>query len=268
MSKPSVFAPTPQVSRPTSPGAGDLGSSLSTAGYDKDEDRQGLMMNELGRRDSRERREREKEAVAPTSREQGECDETRRGVGAARSHNNTIRRPCVNAPRSHGLQTLNLAHGCCLASTTPRLPVAPSTRNAARLTRSSAYLILLRREYHDDRRQQGEQVSRYHRPFASSTSHLAVDLAVHIRRYNFKGSTDAQYVVSGRNFTMTFLLLAIQSAVCVIAVWTVKRLGIITCKWCRSPHLDQKLYAQPPNPRHDEDTREGVFYVYPDHQLI
>jgi GDP-mannose transporter len=28
---------------------------------------------------------------------------------------------------------------------------------------------------------------------------------------------------------MTFLLLSIQSAVCVIVVWTVKRMGIITC---------------------------------------
>lgn len=30
---------------------------------------------------------------------------------------------------------------------------------------------------------------------------------------------------------MTFLLLAIQSAVCVFAVWTVKRFGIITCEF-------------------------------------
>ncbi|WWD06901.1 GDP-mannose transporter 1 [Kwoniella europaea PYCC6329] len=37
-----------------------------------------------------------------------------------------------------------------------------------------------------------------------------------------------KYVVSGRHFTMTFLLLAIQSAVCVLAVWSVKRFGIIT----------------------------------------
>jgi hypothetical protein len=29
---------------------------------------------------------------------------------------------------------------------------------------------------------------------------------------------------------MTFLLLAIQSAVCVLAVYTVKRAGVITCK--------------------------------------
>ena len=28
---------------------------------------------------------------------------------------------------------------------------------------------------------------------------------------------------------MTFLLLAIQSGVCVLVVWTVKRVGIITC---------------------------------------
>lgn len=39
-----------------------------------------------------------------------------------------------------------------------------------------------------------------------------------------------QYVVSGENFTMTFLLLAIQSAVCVLAVWSVKRAGFITCE--------------------------------------
>ncbi|KAK1922731.1 hypothetical protein DB88DRAFT_496118 [Papiliotrema laurentii] len=37
-----------------------------------------------------------------------------------------------------------------------------------------------------------------------------------------------KYVVSGAHFTMTFLLLAIQSGVCVLAVWTVKRLGYIT----------------------------------------
>lgn len=28
---------------------------------------------------------------------------------------------------------------------------------------------------------------------------------------------------------MTFLLLAIQSSVCVLAVWSVKRMGVITC---------------------------------------
>lgn len=38
-----------------------------------------------------------------------------------------------------------------------------------------------------------------------------------------------QYVVSGANFDMTFLLLAIQSAFCVLAVTLVKRLGIISC---------------------------------------
>ncbi|ORX39294.1 hypothetical protein BD324DRAFT_619163 [Kockovaella imperatae] len=36
-----------------------------------------------------------------------------------------------------------------------------------------------------------------------------------------------KYVVSGANFTMTFLLLAIQSSVCVLAVWSVKRMGMI-----------------------------------------
>lgn len=39
-----------------------------------------------------------------------------------------------------------------------------------------------------------------------------------------------QYVVSGKDFTMTFLLLAIQSGVCVLAVWSVKKLGVITCE--------------------------------------
>lgn len=29
---------------------------------------------------------------------------------------------------------------------------------------------------------------------------------------------------------MTFLLLAIQSSVCVLAVWSVKRLGVINCE--------------------------------------
>ncbi|WVO22558.1 GDP-mannose transporter 1 [Cryptococcus decagattii] len=37
-----------------------------------------------------------------------------------------------------------------------------------------------------------------------------------------------KYVVSGANFTMTFLLLAIQSSVCVLAVTAVKKLGFIT----------------------------------------
>jgi len=45
---------------------------------------------------------------------------------------------------------------------------------------------------------------------------------------------DGKYVVSGANFTMTFLLLAIQSTVCVLAVWSVKRMGVITCM---SPYL-------------------------------
>jgi hypothetical protein len=42
--------------------------------------------------------------------------------------------------------------------------------------------------------------------------------------------TPPQYVVSGRHFTMTFLLLAIQSGVCVLAVWGVKRAGVISCE--------------------------------------
>ena len=46
MSKPSPFAPTPQsFSRPASPGGYNLGSP---GGLDKDEDRQGLMMSNLG----------------------------------------------------------------------------------------------------------------------------------------------------------------------------------------------------------------------------
>ncbi|OXB35778.1 GDP-mannose transporter 2 [Cryptococcus neoformans] len=36
-----------------------------------------------------------------------------------------------------------------------------------------------------------------------------------------------KFVVSGRQFTMTFLLLAIQSFVCVACVWIAKRIGII-----------------------------------------
>lgn len=44
-----------------------------------------------------------------------------------------------------------------------------------------------------------------------------------------------QYVVSGANFTMTFLLLAIQSSVCVLAVWSVKRMGVITCELSSHP---------------------------------
>ncbi|WVQ72691.1 GDP-mannose transporter 2 [Cryptococcus sp. DSM 104548] len=37
-----------------------------------------------------------------------------------------------------------------------------------------------------------------------------------------------KFVVSGRQFTMTFLLLAIQSFVCVACVWVAKRIGMIT----------------------------------------
>ncbi|KAK6910944.1 GDP-mannose transporter 2 [Kwoniella mangroviensis CBS 8507] len=37
-----------------------------------------------------------------------------------------------------------------------------------------------------------------------------------------------KFVVSGHQFTMTFLLLTIQSAVCVACVWTVKRIGFIS----------------------------------------
>lgn len=38
----------------------------------------------------------------------------------------------------------------------------------------------------------------------------------------------AQYVVSGRNFSMNFLLLCIQSSVCVLCVLAVKKLRIIS----------------------------------------
>lgn len=37
-----------------------------------------------------------------------------------------------------------------------------------------------------------------------------------------------QYVVSGKGFSMNFLLLAIQSTVCVSCVYTVKRLKVIS----------------------------------------
>lgn len=37
-----------------------------------------------------------------------------------------------------------------------------------------------------------------------------------------------KYVVSGAHFDMNFLLLTIQSAVCVAAVFIAKRLGVIT----------------------------------------
>lgn len=39
-----------------------------------------------------------------------------------------------------------------------------------------------------------------------------------------------KYVVSGRNFSMNFLLLCIQSSVCVACVMTVKKLGIISIR--------------------------------------
>jgi len=37
-----------------------------------------------------------------------------------------------------------------------------------------------------------------------------------------------QFVVSGRNFSMNFLLLCIQSSVCVACVMVVKRIGVIS----------------------------------------
>lgn len=40
--------------------------------------------------------------------------------------------------------------------------------------------------------------------------------------------TTVQYVVSGRNFSMNFLLLCIQSTVCVLCVLSVKKLRIIS----------------------------------------
>lgn len=40
--------------------------------------------------------------------------------------------------------------------------------------------------------------------------------------------TNLQFVVSGANFSMNFLLLCIQSSVCIAAVTIVKRLGIIS----------------------------------------
>jgi len=40
--------------------------------------------------------------------------------------------------------------------------------------------------------------------------------------------TDPQFVVSGQNFSMNFLLLCIQSTVCCACVASVKRLGIIS----------------------------------------
>lgn len=65
-------------------------------------------------------------------------------------------------------------------------------------------------------------------------------------RHTAETADTPQYVVSGRHFTMTFLLLAIQSGVCVLAVWGVKRAGIISCeRSLRSivlggPHVPQR----------------------------
>lgn len=39
-----------------------------------------------------------------------------------------------------------------------------------------------------------------------------------------------KFVVSGSQFNMTFLLLTIQSLVCVACVWSVKKTGIISCE--------------------------------------
>lgn len=59
-------------------------------------------------------------------------------------------------------------------------------------------------------------------------------------RHRVLNSTNAQYVVSGANFSMNFLLLAIQSAVCVLAVWGVKRAGFITCKQTSETRADDQ----------------------------
>ena len=45
---------------------------------------------------------------------------------------------------------------------------------------------------------------------------------------NITVATSAQFVVSGPGFSMNFLLLTIQSSVCVSCVMLVKKLGIIS----------------------------------------
>jgi len=44
----------------------------------------------------------------------------------------------------------------------------------------------------------------------------------------FHTAHNRQFVVSGHNFSMTFLLLTIQSVVCCGSVFIVKKMGIIT----------------------------------------
>lgn len=48
------------------------------------------------------------------------------------------------------------------------------------------------------------------------------------RTNNRLPSTSGQFIVSGQQFNMNFLLLCIQSSVCVACVYTVKKLGVIS----------------------------------------
>lgn len=80
---------------------------------------------------------------------------------------------------------------------------------------SSSYPGLLWCQYHDDRGQQG------------AWFHLSVVGLKALQLIFDVCACLTQFVVSGANFSMTFLLLTIQSVVCCGSVYMVKRLGII-----------------------------------------
>lgn len=94
---------------------------------------------------------------------------------------------------------------------------------------------------HDDRRQQGE-LSYFCLPqncqFKGIRFCQNTDVKVNLR-YSFHYSIcsylylfgPSQFVVSGHHFSMTFLLLTIQSVVCCASVFLAKKLGVISCEF-------------------------------------
>jgi hypothetical protein len=84
-----------------------------------------------------------------------------------------------------------------------------SMRRANNGVRSAGYRILLWSIHHDDRRQQGRSLVQ--RP----------------QKEVLTSSGIPQFVVSGHHFSMTFLLLTIQSVVCVSLVYVAKKMGVI-----------------------------------------
>ncbi|WVQ81376.1 GDP-mannose transporter 1 [Cryptococcus sp. DSM 104549] len=107
---------------------------------------------------------------------------------------------------------------------TPNISRPATPPSAGGYGKDEASATLLRdlgdRERRDDREKKGQQESQASREQALPIlSYCAASIMMTVVN---------KYVVSGAHFTMTFLLLAIQSGVCVLAVSTVKRLGFIT----------------------------------------